>query len=451
MRKGDRHYRAAVAALAALTLVIGCSPARPDPASGSARSRAEAPAGPSGTLKIMWSIEPENLHSKLGAAGPISNYHWLFNGVLTYYDFKGKVHSMLAKAIPSRERGDWVVNPDGTMVTTYRLQESARWHDGKPVTAHDYVFAYQVYVDPEVPVRERVPESLMASVAATDDFTLVVNWKEPFVGANVLGYQQLDALPRHLLEEKYRSNKAMLLFGDDTDRQALADTLTHGLGVPADAFINPADAFFAAVDAEITKYPYDPARASALLAEAGWQRAQPGGMASNAAGAALDVEIWNSLEGGTERESAIIADNWKAVGINASIYMIPAARDRDHEHRASFPAVATNGRGLPLENFAFTSSNLPSPALRWQCPNRGSFHDPDVDRFHNLGMTSLDPAERQSAVVALHRRMSEIVGIGLLYYNPGILIAKSKLEGPVGETAQSGGLSWNIFQWRWKA
>ena len=145
--------------------------------------------------------------------------------------------------------------------------------------------------------------------------------------------------------------------------------------------------------------------------------------------------------------SAILADSWKAAGINASIYMIPAARDRDHEHRASFPAVATNGRGLPLENFAFTSANLPTPALRWQSPNRGSFHDPEVDRLHVLGMTSLKESERRQAVVSLHKRMSEILGIALLYYNPGVLIAKNRLQGPIGETADAGGITWNVFEW----
>lgn len=59
------------------------------------------------------------------------------------------------------------------------------------------------------------------------------------------------------------------------------------------------------------------------------------------------------------------------------------------------------------------------------------------------------PAPAPAAVVPLHKRMSEIVGIGLRYHNPGILIARSKLEGPVGETAEAGGISWNIFQWRW--
>lgn len=560
-----------IATLLTLAALASCGPGAP----GAARPAQVVPESeqltPTGTLKIIWSIEPENLHSKLGAGGPFSEYHWVFNSVLVYHDLDGRAHPMLAREIPSQEKGDWVINPDATMVTTYRLRENARWHDGNPVTAQDYVFAFQVYMDPDVPVRERVPESLIAKVEASDDHTVVISWRQSFVGANTLGYQQLDALPRHVFEEKYRSNKAALLLGEDwtssyigngpfqmerwtpgvgmtaranagwvlgpprlealdirfgsdpnttlanilagevdlvstpairtseaavareqlvsrgeayvkswhrsvrlmqfqyrevpnwqravtdlrvrralvhaMDRQALADTLTHGLGFPLDAFINPADPFFPDVDGAITKYPFDPARALALLNEAGW-RGSAGGLLTNAAGSTLDVEIWNSQEGGTERESILVVDTWKAVGINASIYMIPAARDRDHEHRASFPAVTMNGRGLPLENFAYTSSNLPTPALRWQSPNRGSFQDPEVDRLHVLGMTLLNESERRQAVIALHQRVSDLLAIALLYSNPSVFVAKRRVQGPVGEGPTVAGLSWNIYEWR---
>ena len=65
--------------------------------------------------------------------------------------------------------GDWVVNPDGTMVTTYHLRDNARWHDGAPITAHDFAFAYEVYTDDSMPVGVRQPETLMSRVEAKDD------------------------------------------------------------------------------------------------------------------------------------------------------------------------------------------------------------------------------------------------------------------------------------------
>ena len=36
----------------------------------------------------------------------------------------------------------------GTSGATFWLREDARWSDGKPVTAHDFVFAWRTAVDP---------------------------------------------------------------------------------------------------------------------------------------------------------------------------------------------------------------------------------------------------------------------------------------------------------------
>src|SRR5262245_15687960 len=39
----------------------------------------------------------------------------------------------------------WEIRPDGA---TFWLRENARWSDGQPVTAHDFVFAWQTVLDP---------------------------------------------------------------------------------------------------------------------------------------------------------------------------------------------------------------------------------------------------------------------------------------------------------------
>src|SRR5437762_3333039 len=40
----------------------------------------------------------------------------------------------------------WEIRPDGA---TFWLRDDARWSDGQPVTAHDFVFAWQTVVDPK--------------------------------------------------------------------------------------------------------------------------------------------------------------------------------------------------------------------------------------------------------------------------------------------------------------
>src|SRR5581483_5463591 len=66
-----------------------------------------------------------------------------------------------------------------------------------------------------IPVYKRDPETLMLSVEATDDRTLVIHWKAPYYGANQLLFQQLDPLPQHVLATKYESNKPEFLNGPE--------------------------------------------------------------------------------------------------------------------------------------------------------------------------------------------------------------------------------------------
>ena len=56
---------------------------------------------------------------------------------LIRYDAKNQ----LVPAVAER----WEIRPDGA---TFWLRENAQWSDGKPVTAHDFVFAWRTVVDP---------------------------------------------------------------------------------------------------------------------------------------------------------------------------------------------------------------------------------------------------------------------------------------------------------------
>jgi len=203
--------------LAVLSVVLACAPAP----SASPTAPASAPpttvtqSGPHGTLRIAWGPEPTSLAPKMAAPGStaFNELALTFNSALTYHDGSGMAVPLLARELPSLENGDWVVNPDGTMVTTWRLRENARWHDGEPITAQDYRFAYEVAIDPDVPVYRRDPETSMAGVEAPDDYTLVIRWKQPFYAANALFYRQLDPLPRHILEPRYLADKANFAVG----------------------------------------------------------------------------------------------------------------------------------------------------------------------------------------------------------------------------------------------
>ncbi len=438
-----------------------------------------------------------------------------------------------------------------------------------PLTAQDYVFGFEVHSDPDVPVVDRETEGYINSVDAVDDRTLLVNWKRPYIFANVLGLHDLVPLPRHLLEAKYRTNKATFTQGDEwtvayvgtgpfrverwspgigltarahpgwalgapkldaldirfiaegstllanllageidvttspavgvpealiareqwvargegalktwetrlhylefqyrevpnwqpavsdvrvrramthaVDRPALAEAVTQGLGSAAEFFVTRQDPTYAEVEQAGPRYPYDVNRAAALLAEAGW-RSSGSGPVTNASGQTLDAEI--SVTGRLESTATIVADYWKAAGINASFSVIPPARERDREFRASFRSAYLGERTVSTDNFYWTSNQIPTPETRFAELNRGGFSDPEVDRLYAQAMSSFDPLEQRRAAVAIHRRMAEIVGYVPLMYPVEIILARRTVIGPIGNYGPQTGVTWNIWEWQ---
>jgi ABC-type transport system substrate-binding protein len=207
------RVRFLVSAIAISMLLAACTGSGATPArEGTGRA---APSGPQGNLRIAWRLEPDSLGPKFTTGAGAPDFFWVFNSFLTYRDFTGVPHPLIVESIPTQENGAWMVSPDGTMTTTFRIRETAHWHDMTPITAADYVFGYLVHADQDIPVVNREIESFISAVEEKDDRTIVVHWNRLYILGNVLGWQDLVPLPRHLLENKYRANKPLFTQGEE--------------------------------------------------------------------------------------------------------------------------------------------------------------------------------------------------------------------------------------------
>src|SRR5688572_22820211 len=188
--------------LAALLLVAACAPTAPASQGGQAIG-ADRPAMPQKPIVIGFSYEPANLEPSFGQGSGNRDIAALFSGFLAYLTPDQQPMPYLAEELPSLEKGTWKILPDGTAETTYRLRRNATWHDGHPVTTHDYVFALQMHLDPEMPTTKIDVDRRMAGVRPIDDHTMVIDWKEPYLWAGMVHGPNFPALPKHLLEEQY--------------------------------------------------------------------------------------------------------------------------------------------------------------------------------------------------------------------------------------------------------
>jgi peptide/nickel transport system substrate-binding protein len=159
--------------------------------------------------------EPRTLAGTIlvSAGGTTATQRRLFNAGLTYADGADRRHPYLADRLPQLNTESWRILPDGLMETSYVLRPSLVWHDGIPLTAEDFVFAWRVYTTPELGIAGSPPHALMEEVSAPDERTVIIHWRQPFPEAGALdGSGGSEAsiftpLPRHLLERGYEAGR----------------------------------------------------------------------------------------------------------------------------------------------------------------------------------------------------------------------------------------------------
>jgi peptide/nickel transport system substrate-binding protein len=207
------HMRIAWPLLSLALILASTACGGPGPAGSGQTQSSDGAVGPQKPLVIAFRNEPHVLEPSMSSGGSNADFDGLANGYLAYLTAQQQPVPYLAQELPSLEKGTWRLLPDGRMETTYTLKKSATWHDGAPITAHDFVFAHQVRNDREVPANTADVERRISTARALDDYTLFLDWKEPWIWAGMIHGDFMAPLPRHLLEQMYGDDKERFING----------------------------------------------------------------------------------------------------------------------------------------------------------------------------------------------------------------------------------------------
>lgn len=140
--------------------------------------------------------EPDNLNRLYTQMWYSTNVLDLINPGLWSFDDKLQPSLEIAAQFPSKENG--LISEDGLTITI-PLNKAAKWSDGEPVTADDFVFTYEMYLNPANTVQTTWPyKPYVESVTAQDDHTLVIQFTEPFAAWATTIFQDV-VLPEHVL------------------------------------------------------------------------------------------------------------------------------------------------------------------------------------------------------------------------------------------------------------
>ena len=242
-----------------------------------------------------------------------------------------------------------------------------------------------------------------------------------------LTYEHIDLKIENPIIADIRVRRALLIA---IDRQTLVDKLFEGMQPVADSWVNRLDPNFST---KVSRYPYDPNLARAMLAEAGWR---PGsdGICRNQAGDKLTLEI-NTTAGNRLREltQAVLQNMWKAACIEVTIRNEPA--------RTLFGETLKKRLYTGMLMYAWSSGvgesprptlgsdRIPTAANNWGGNNGIAFNDKEMDRLIDLSETELDPAKQKIIWEEMQRIYVEQVRVLPLFFRADPHVVPKWLKG----------------------
>jgi peptide/nickel transport system substrate-binding protein len=174
-------------------LITACAPTAP--AAPSPTGQPAAKQG--GTARITFFQEPDNLNPLYGGGLRVTNtvLQAVFNG-LWVADEKGDFQPELAAEVPTVQNGG--VSADGKTITV-KLKRDVKWADGKPLTADDVKFTYDVVMSPKTTLSKSTLRNI-ATFTVKDPYTIEWKMAEVFPAYLTLFSYPSGIIPKHHLE-----------------------------------------------------------------------------------------------------------------------------------------------------------------------------------------------------------------------------------------------------------
>ncbi|HEY3117647.1 MAG TPA: ABC transporter substrate-binding protein [Chloroflexota bacterium] len=234
------------------------------------------------------------------------------------------------------------------------------------------------------------------------------------------------------------------------DRAALREFLFPGIpGTSADTFMLDADPRRSVVGEPFSRYPYDPARAAAELADAGWRTGADRRLIG-LDGKPVQLEIRSPQT--NQPELGAVAADWRKLGLDVNEWLMTTQQARDSEYQAHFPSFLGRSRGTAESIFPnFDGRTHSTAANRWNGANHGHYANPELDRLIDAVSGTLDT--NQQAMIL--KQMADVMATDLpalpMYFRISFAAAVRGVQAlddyPGSGTTGPGLMSRSILQW----
>jgi peptide/nickel transport system substrate-binding protein len=229
------------------------------------------------------------------------------------------------------------------------------------------------------------------------------------------------------------------------NKHDLIQKIAHGLNIPADTDQPP---FLWAHNDHVTKYDYDPAKASALLDAAGWKMGSDGFRHKD--GQTLELGMTGATGAAESRNlEEVVQTQWQAVGVKSDV------RNAD-----SALLFATYGAGGLLQTgkydtgfYSWINGVDPDDSVNFMCDeipakggqNQSFFCDPKLDAAERVALTQYDISKRKPAYDTIQSILADQVPTIFIWYVARQDIANVDLKGY--KPAHAVTTFWNTWDW----
>ncbi len=216
-----------------------------------------------------------------------------------------------------------------------------------------------------------------------------------------------------------KDRRVRYALGYAIDRQAIVDHLRRGLARPAIGILPPASWAF---DESIFQFTHDPAKARALLDEAGYHDPDGDGPQPR-----LRLSLKVSTNEFIRLQAAVIQQDLKQVGIDLDVRSYEFATLYADVLKGNFQLFTLQWVGVSDPDMlrrVFHSKQMPPNGF-----NRGYYENPEVDRLIDAAMAAATDDDRRRFYGQAQRAVAADAPYISLWYKTNVAVSRTNIEG----------------------
>lgn len=243
----------------------------------------------------------------------------------------------------------------------------------------------------------------------------------------------------NLLEPKFQDKRVRQALSYAIDKEEIIKVVLLGLGSPATGPYKPGLWFY---NRDVKKYPHDPARALALLREAGWEDRDGDGILDKDGQPFEFTVITNEGNALRHRTAVIIQERLKKIGIRMKIRVIEwSAFINEFIDKKNFEATI----------LGWTTGFDPDQYDIWHSSKTGkkelnfiSYKNPEVDELLEAGRRTFEQEKRKAIYGRFQEILAEEQPYTFLYVPEALPIVHARIHGIEPSPL---GISYNFDRW----